>query len=180
MLFQRWSIRFHQEREGSSAHLQHPCEDFQARVVAGQAVVLVGVEDRDETDSDSADCRYLAGLLRNSVGVPGGSPGFPHLHDEACRLVIQRTLHPDASDCNSPGRVRLRSGARIAEVLVLLAAGLTWVDYLPRAIALRTYPLDLIDPLPLAAPWPTGHVGAVGVFCFCLTGILLLFAWARP
>ena len=72
------------------------------------------------------------------------------------------------------------SGEVIAEALVLMAAGLTWLDHLPRALALRLYPADLIDPLPLASIWPSGHVGTIGVISFWSTGIFLLLAWMRP
>ena len=94
--------------------------------------------------------------------------------------MVMRMNPLDACDTDPQAKREMRSGERIAEALVLVAVGLAWLDYLPRAFALRLYPSDLIDPLPLASFWPSDHVGTVGVVCFWFTGGSLLFAWAHP
>ena len=100
-------------------------------------------------------------------------------HGEEFRLVTKRMNHRDAIDSDlRDGRV-MGSGEIVAEALVLMAAGLTWLDHLPRALALRLYPADLIDPLPLASIWPSSHVGTIGVISFWSTGVFLLLAWMR-
>ncbi len=94
--------------------------------------------------------------------------------------MTKRVNQRDACDSDLRDRRVMGSGEVIAEALVLMAVGLTWLDHLPRAMALRLYPSDLIDPLPLASIWPSGHVGTIGVISFWSTGVFLLLAWMRP
>ncbi|MCP4741904.1 MAG: hypothetical protein GY871_06695, partial [Actinomycetales bacterium] len=77
--------------------------------------------------------------------------------------MTKRVNQRDACDSDLRDRRVMGSGEVIAEALVLMAVGLTWLDHLPRAMALRLYPSDLIDPLPLASIWPSGQVGTIGV-----------------
>jgi len=68
----------------------------------------------------------------------------------------------------------------IAEMLVLLSVLLTWIDFIPRAIALWNYPVQYFDPKLAAAIWPPAIAGKAGVILFIIAGVSLIANWLSP
>lgn len=66
------------------------------------------------------------------------------------------------------------------ELLVLSSVLLTWIDFIPRAIALWNYPAQHFDPIVAATIWPPEIAGKAGVILFILAGVSLITNWLLP
>ena len=91
-------------------------------------------------------------------------------------LNLVPSIRPKNS-CSGTEQTNRNRQVLVVEFLVGLSCAFTWLDFLPRAIAVSGYPLDIYDPILLASLWPASMARGIAVFFFWISGLGIAVLW---
>ena len=90
---------------------------------------------------------------------------------------LARLIQPESISDSGTERTTRDRRVFLVELLVGLSVAFTWLDFLPRAIAVSGYPLDIYKPILLASLWPTSMAHGLAVCFFWLSGLGIAILW---